>query len=572
MTDQKNLILAILLSVAIVFGFHFLYEKPRQEARQAELARQKALTEETVDVTQPRLTPGAAPVTEGPTGPRDRAEVIAAGNRIPISTPQLHGSINLIGGRIDDLSLANYHVTPDEDSPEVVLLSPVGTPSPYFAEFGWVGTEGMPVPGPETRWTADGGTLTPGDPLVLSWDNGQGLVFERVFAVDENFMFTVNQRVRNTGDAPAALSTYGRIQRRGTPETSGFFILHEGAVGVFDGVLQEFDYEDMQDTPDPLKTTGGWFGITDKYWLVSLIPDQSQTVDVRVVHQNATGADIYQVDYRTEAATLAPGQTVDTTHRLFAGAKKADLLDEYGDALNIPRFNYAVDWGWFFFLTIPFFHALHFLGGLFGNFGVAILVFTIFLRLLFFPLANKQYESFAKMKKLQPKMEELRKRFGEDRQQLSLKMMELYKTEKVNPLAGCLPILLQIPVFFALYKVLFVTIEMRHAPFFGWIDDLSAPDPTTIFNLFGLIPWDPPSMLMIGVWPLLMGVTMFLQQKLSPSNPDPVQQKVFLVLPFVFTFMMAAFPVGLVIYWTWSNTLAILQQWLIMRRMGVKMT
>ncbi|MFM2043523.1 MAG: rane protein insertase YidC [Pseudomonadota bacterium] len=586
MTDQKNLFLAFAIAIAILFGFHFFYEVPRQQAYQAELARQQALAEQNPEVPPPTAAVPGSPAA-GPTaipgsavpgsaapaaGPRDRAAVIGEGQRIPINTPSLHGSINLVGGRIDDLTLAQYRVSPEPGSEEVVLLSPTGTAHPYFADFGWVSADpAVRLPDGDAVWTASAAELVPGTPLVLSWDNGQGLVFERIFTVDQNYMFAVTQRVRNGGSDAVALSPFGRIQRRGTPATAGFYILHEGALGVFDGVLKEFDYPDIKDEATELTTTGGWFGITDKYWLVSLIPDQAVPVTARVFHQTSGGTDVYQIDYRSDATAIAPGAVVETTHRVFAGAKKVELLNAYGDALGITRFNYAVDWGWFFFFTIPFFHALHFLGGAFGNFGVGILIFTIFLRLLFFPLANKQYESFAKMKKLQPKMEELRKRYDSDRQQLSMKMMELYKTEKVNPLAGCMPILLQIPVFFALYKVLYVTIEMRHAPFFGWVIDLSAPDPTTIFNLFGLIPWDPPSFLMIGVWPLLMGFTMWLQMKLSPSNPDPIQQKVFMVLPFVFTYMMAAFPVGLVIYWTWSNVLSIAQQWYIMRRMGVKM-
>jgi YidC/Oxa1 family membrane protein insertase len=573
MTDQKNLILTIVISIAILFGFHFFYERPRQLAAQAEFQRQQALQADTTP--QPATTPGALPgAAADANAVRDRAAVLADNGRVALSTPSLHGSISLRGGRIDDLTLAKYKTTTDKSSPEVVLLSPLGASDPYFAEFGWVPASGQNVtlPKGDSVWTASADKLAPGQPVTLSFDNGQGLVFERTIAVDENYMFTVTERVRNQTGEPVSLYPYGFVQRRGTPHEAGMYILHEGPLGVLNGTLKEFKYKDLKEDgkTETLSSTGGWIGITDKYWLVSLIPDQKTDIEARVLHQRV-GTDLYQVDFRgTQALTVAPGATAETTHRLFAGAKVVSLLDEYSEKLGIADLNYAIDWGWFYFLTIPFFHALDFLGRAFGNFGLAILAFTVVLRLAFFPIANKQYEAFAKMKKLQPKMEELKKKHGENREALSMAMMALYREEKANPLAGCLPILLQIPVFFALYKVLYVTIEMRHAPFYGWVHDLSAPDPTTLFNLFGLIPWDPPSMLHIGIWPLLMGITMYLQQKLNPSNPDPIQQKVFMLLPFIFTYMMASFPAGLVIYWTWSNLLSILQQWVIMRRMGVK--
>lgn len=573
MTDQKNLILTIVISIAILFGFHYFYERPRQLAAQAEAQRQQALQAEQVPTMTPGATPGIGADANAP-AVRDRAAVVAETARVTIATPSLHGSINLRGGRVDDLTLAKYRTTPAKDSPEVVLLAPVGTEHPYYAEFGWVAAnagDGLALPKADTVWTASANTLTPDSPVTLTWDNGAGLVFERTFAVDADYMFTVTQRVRNQTGAPVALSPYGFVQRRGTPKTEGTYVLHEGPLAIVNGTLKEYKYKDLHEEPANLTSTGGWIGITDKYWLVGLIPDQSLTTDMRVLHQK-NSTDIYQVDYKAPAVTVAPGETTETTNRLFAGAKIVDMLNSYNEKLGIDSLDYAIDWGWFYFLTKPFFFGLDWLGSTIGNFGIAILVFTVFLRLAFFPIANKQYAAFAKMKKLQPKMEELKKKHGENREALSMEMMKLYKEEKANPLAGCLPILLQIPVFFALYKVLYVTIEMRHAPFYGWIHDLSAADPTTLFNLFGLIPWDPPSFLHIGVWPLLMGVTMWLQQKLNPSNPDPVQQKMFMLLPFIFTYMMASFPAGLVIYWTWSNLLSIAQQWVIMRRMGVKPT
>jgi YidC/Oxa1 family membrane protein insertase len=597
MSDQKNLILAITLSLAILFGFQFFYEAPRQKALQEEQARQRAQQEQLLanaPAAQPSAgvpaagadalpgspdtpaTVSAAPATAFPSGPRDRTTVLAETARVRIDTPALHGSLNLRGGRFDDLTLAGYRVDLAPTSPEVTLLSPTGaTGQPYFAEFGWVAAGGVSaanLPSTSTVWTATGGPLTPTRPVTLRWDNGQGLVFERQVAVDADYMFTVTDRVLNNGSAPVALAPYGRVQRIGTPQTQGFYILHEGPIGVFDSVLNEYSYADLLEDRRIIeaKSTGGWVGFTDKYWLVSLVPDQSRLVDVRVFHQSQGATDAYQTDFRNQPLTIEPGASAEAVHRLFAGAKIVDLLDRYKDG-GIARFTYAIDWGWFYFLTQPFFHALDFLGSNTGNFGIGIIIFTVFLRLAFFPLANKQYESFAKMKLLQPKLEELRARCGDDKQRMSMEMMNLYKQEKVNPLAGCLPILIQIPVFFALYKVLFVTIEMRHAPFYGWIQDLSAPDPTNLFTLFGLIPWVPPAFLHLGALPLLFGITMWLQMKLSPSNPDPIQQRIFMIMPFIFTYFTATFPAGLVIYWTWSNILAIGQQWLIMRRMGVKM-
>jgi len=568
MTDQRNLILAIALSIAILLGFQYFYEGPRvqQQRQQAQQAQQ---TEVPVNVPSP-----AAQVET----PKDAAQLVAeqfqAGTRVKIDTPALHGSVNLVGARIDDLKLADFRETTDPKSPEIVLLAPAGAPNAYYAEFGWVPEDRtQPVPDANTKWTAQGQTLSPDKPLTLTWDNGKGLVFERTIEVDKNFMFTVTQRVRNNSGQPVKLLPYSLVSRHGTPHTEGFYILHEGPLGVFDGKLAEHNYDDLREAGTITKTTtGGWIGITDKYWLVSLVPDQKSAQTARFVHTTANNQDRFQVDLMGQAVEVAPGGTVENTKRLFAGAKQVRLLDYYADQLGITNFDLAIDFGWFYFLTKPFFYALDFLGGLFGNFGVAILVFTVVVKAAFFPLANKSYQAMSKMKKLQPEMTKIRERFADDKVRQQQEMMALYKREKVNPMAGCLPIVIQIPVFFALYKVLFVTIEMRHAPFFGWIRDLSAPDPTTIFNLFGLIPWDPPALLMLGIWPIIMGITMWLQQKLNPAPPDPVQAKMFQILPIVFTFMLASFPAGLVIYWAWNNLLSIAQQWLIMRRMGVSVT
>ncbi|MEM7652937.1 MAG: membrane protein insertase YidC, partial [Pseudomonadota bacterium] len=411
-------------------------------------------------------------------------------------------------------------------------------------------------------------------PLVLTWDNGEGLIFKRTYTLDENYMFTVNQSVENNTGSPVQLFPFGRIIRHGQPDTLGFFILHEGLVGVFNETLSEIDYDDLiDDGPQKFSSAGGWLGFADKYWLVTLIPGQEDQVDATFRHYLRGGTDRFQVDYLSRSdtgITIPAGGRGESESHLFAGAKEVKVLQAYEEQLRIPRFEFAIDWGWLHFITRPFFWALDQINNVVGNFGIAILVLTVIIKLVFFPLANTSYKSMSRMKLLAPEMTKIRERFKDDRVAQQQEMMALYKREKVNPVSGCLPIIIQIPVFFALYKVLFVTIEMRHAPFFGWIQDLSAPDPTTMFNLFGLIPWDPPSLLMIGIWPLLMGFTMWFQQKLNPAPPDPIQAKVFMFLPIIFTFMLASFPAGLVIYWTWNNALSILQQWVIMKRMGVK--
>ncbi len=589
MLENKNLVLAVVLSVAILFAFNFLtkilYPQPApvQPAQQPQTSRPAepgiqpptaapgsaiAPPGAATDLAAPGATP--APATLG--SAQDRARMLAQTPRVRIDTPGMHGSIALVGGRIDDVTLVRYRETLDPNSPEIVLLSPLGSADPYFAETGWVAAGGaVDVPGPATQWIADRDTLTVDQPVTLYWDNEQGLVFKRTFTVDENYMFTIRQSVENTrGDAPS-LSPYALITRYGTPPTSGFFILYEGPLGVFNGTLEEVSYKEVQEKGVVThQTTGGWIGITDKYWQAVLIPDQKQPVTARFVHQRADNTNQYQVDFVGPQQTLAPGASIETESRLFAGAKVVTLIDHYEEKYGIEKFYLSIDWGWFRFLTRPMFYFLNYLHGLVGNFGIAILLLTVALKLVFFPLANKSYKAMSRMRKLQPEMMRLKERFGDDRTRLNQEMMALYKREKVNPASGCLPIVIQIPVFFALYKVLFVTIEMRHAPFFGWIGDLSAPDPTSVFNLFGLIPWNPPQFLMLGAWPLIMGVTMFLQQKLNPQPPDPIQAKMFTILPVVFTFMLAHFPAGLVIYWTWNNILSIIQQWVIMRRMGVK--
>jgi YidC/Oxa1 family membrane protein insertase len=406
--------------------------------------------------------------------------------------------------------------------------------------------------------------------VTLTWDNGEGLRFERRIAFDDAYMLTITQRIANDGEDPVSLFPYGLVSRWGTPSTLGYYILHEGPIGVLGGTLEEIDYDDLQEDGNvELPSRGGWLGITDKYWLTALVPDQASELTGTFRDNVVDGQNRYQVDYLRTARAVPAGGSIETTDRLFAGAKEVSQLDRYSEEYGIPLFDRAVDFGWFYFLTKPMFHVLHFFYKWTGNYGLAILLLTLRVKFLFFPLANKSYRAMSKMKKLQPEMMRLREQYGDDKMRMNQELMALYKKEKANPMSGCLPIVVQIPVFFALYKVLFVSIEMRHAPFFGWIHDLSAPDPTTIFNLFGLIPWDPPSFLMIGVWPLLMGATMFLQQKLNPQPADPMQARIMMMLPAMFIFLFATFPAGLVIYWTWNNILSIAQQWTIMKRMGV---
>jgi YidC/Oxa1 family membrane protein insertase len=572
--DQKNMILAIVLSIAIILGFYYFFELPRIKAQQEALEAARA--RQTEQQQQQKAAGPAESPAAGATAPAgaSRPEALAATPRLRIDSARLTGSIALTGARIDDLVLDDYEVTTTPGSPKIELLNPVGGANPYFAEFGWVAQGGsVPVPQRDSVWQASGQTLTPDQPVTLSWDNGAGLRFERIIALDRDYMFTVTQRVVNQGSEPVTLYPYGRVVRVGTPVTAGFYILHEGLIGVLNGTLREVDYEDAPRESDGRvreETTGGWLGITDKYWLVALAPDQQQTVTGEFSVKEAAGTPNYQADYLGGAVTVAPGAAAESTSRLFAGAKEVKLLERYRDQVGLPLFERAVDFGLLWFLTQPIFWVLDKIYRVAGNFGVAILLLTVMVKLLFLPLANKSYRAMSQMKKLAPQMQELKERHGEDRQKLNQEMMALYKREKVNPVSGCLPVVIQIPVFFALYKVLFVTIEMRHAPFYGWIQDLSAPDPTSIFNLFGLIPWDPPSLLAIGAWPLIMGVTMFLQQKLNPAPPDPIQAKMFMALPVVFTFMLAQFPAGLVIYWAWNNVLSIAQQRFIMWRMGVK--
>ena len=407
--------------------------------------------------------------------------------------------------------------------------------------------------------------------MTLTHDNGKGLKFTRTITIDDKYMFTIDDQVTNTGAEAVTLYPYARVSRHETPPIQGFYILHEGLIGVVDGGgLQEITYQSALDNPAAsFKSQNGWLGITDKYWATAIVPEQGKTFDATFLGKQSDGRDFFQTDYLMGPLSIAPGGTGQAQGRVFAGAKEVNVVDGYAETYGIPRFDRLIDWGWFYFLTKPLFYALDYFYKLVGNFGIAILIVTVIIKLILFPLANKSYVAMSRMKKLAPEMQRIKERYGDDRMRQQQAMMELYKKEKVNPASGCLPILVQIPIFFALYKVLFITIEMRHAPFFGWIKDLSAPDPTSIFNLFGLIPWEPPAFLLIGIWPIIMGITMWVQMKLNPAPPDPVQAKLFAWMPVFFTFLLASFPAGLVIYWAWNNLLSVIQQAVIMARQGV---
>ena len=572
--DQKNFIVAIVLSVLIIVGWQVAFPPSKQATQNGQ---QQAST------TTP---PGAPAAPTGPNGAQpgpgstpaqqpvvSRSEAVALTPRVTFSTPELVGSISLKGARIDDVQLVKYRETIDPKSPPVPVLSPVGSKSPYYAEFGWSASDpAIKVPGADTVWTSDAQSVAPGKPVKLTWDNGGGLVFGLTIAIDEFFMFDVKQSVENKTDKPVTLFPWSLIVRYGEPTYEGMYILHEGPYGVFNGTLKEFSYSDFKgNKQQKISTTGGWVGITDKYWMSVLVPDQKSKVDVSI-KQTGAGADVkYQIDYVGSGVAISPGATTTTEARLFAGAKIVRVISDYESKYGIEKFDLTIDWGWFWFFTKPLFWLLEWLYVHLGNFGLSILTLTVIVKAVFFPLANKSYAAMSKMKRLQPEMEKLKERYGEDRQRMNQELMQLYRREKVNPAAGCLPILVQIPVFFALYKVLYTTIEMRHQPFYGWIKDLSAPDPLTILTGFGLFPWDVPPFLHffnIGIWPIIMGVTMYLQQKLNPQPTDPVQARVFQFLPILFTFMLAPFAAGLVIYWAWSNTLSIAQQYMIMRRHG----
>ncbi|SEN90696.1 protein translocase subunit yidC [Gemmobacter aquatilis] len=578
MDDQnKNLILATALSFLVILVWFVLFP-PEEPAVDPNAPAAVQMTDAATPPAAPAAVaaqPEVAPVPEAP--------------RLAIDTPKLQGSISLLGGRIDDLSLKGYRVTQDPKSDLVRLLSPVGEEHAYYALYGWAPGGALQtgdVPDATTEWrVVSGSTLAPGQPVTLGWTNGKGLTFTRTLSVDEDYMFSITETVENAGTAPATLQPYGVVARHGRPTgLQNFYVLHEGVVGRSDGTLSEIKYDDLAELPVVEREgaqaevteakTDGWLGFTDKYWMTTLIPEQGKPYTA-VIKYNPT-ADIYQTETRQPAMTVAPGATAEVSSRLFAGAKEWETIRAYQNEDGIAGFIDSIDWGWFFFFTKPIFWLLHHLHGLIGNMGLAIMALTLVLKVLVLPLAYKSYVSMARMKELQPEMEALKERAGEDKTKLQKEMMQLYKDKKINPAAGCLPMLIQIPIFFSLYKVIFVTLELRHAPFIGWLTDLSAPDPSSLFNLFGLLPWaapEPGSFLalgFIGALPILLGISMWLQQKLNPAPADPAQAMIFTWMPWVFMFMLGSFASGLVLYWITNNSITFIQQYLIMRSHGHK--
>jgi YidC/Oxa1 family membrane protein insertase len=597
--NNRNFIMAIVLSIAVLLSWQYFYNGPKTKEREA-LKQQQAQQEKVAKPGQaapstappPSVADGAppkpssvpSPLTAGvpssaptPLG-TGRKAALAKSERLVVETPKLKGSISLNGARIDDLVMTRYRIAADPSSPAVTLFSPSGSANAFYAEHGWVadGASTPKLPTAASKWSVESGSkLTPENPVTLKWDNGEGLTFRRTISVDESYMFTLLQEVENKTGAAVSLFPYALLSRHGRPDVQSFYILHEGLVGVLgEENLQEIDYEDaIEDKVTIFKNVkGGWLGITDKYWAAVVAPDQRTPFQGRFSGNVVNTQERFQTDYLASAVQIPSGGKASVQGFLFAGAKEVDVVDAAAEKHKIDRFDLLIDWGWFYFLTKPLFFALDYFNKLVGNFGIAILLVTVLIKLALFPLANKSYVSMSKMKKLAPEMAKIKERYPDDKTRQQQATMEMYKKEKVNPASGCLPILVQIPVFFALYKVLFVTIEMRHAPFYGWIQDLSAPDPTTLFNLFGVIPWDPPNFLMVGIWPLIMGVSMFVQMRLNPAPPDPIQAQIFAWMPVMFTFLLAPFPAGLVIYWAWNNTLSVLQQSFIMKRQGVPIT
>ncbi|MDH6230878.1 YidC/Oxa1 family membrane protein insertase [Mesorhizobium soli] len=582
MENNRNFLITIALSVLILTLWQVFYMNPRVE-KERETARIEQQRVEAQKQTQPSSgevpaapqggVPGSNTGTAGAV-PESREQAVAASQRVKIDTPSIGGSINLTGARIDDVLLKDYHLTVDKNSPNIDLLNPSVLPNGYYAEIGFVGNaETGSVPGPDTVWTAEpNAVLTPTTPVTLTYTNDKGLTFKRTISIDANYMFTVTDTVTNSGSAPVSLSNYGRVIRFDKPLVASTYVLFEGLIGVTgkEG-LHEVKYSQIEKDKQvvPGKSDDGWLGITDKYWAVAMVPSSKQSFQPRFSYFD-DGRPRFQSDFMSDPMTVAPGQSGTVETLVFAGAKEVAKINAYEKDLNIRQFDLLIDWGWFYFITKPMFWLIDNLYKLLGNFGLAILATTVLVKAIFFPLANKSYKSMAKMKMVQPRMLEIREKYADDKMKQQQAMMELYKTEKINPLAGCWPVLIQIPVFFALYKVLYITIEMRHAPFFGWIQDLAAPDPTSLVNLFGLLPFAAPTFLHIGVWPLIMGVTMFLQMRMNPTPPDPTQAMIFNWMPVIFTFMLGSFPAGLVIYWAWNNTLSIIQQSVIMKRQGAK--
>ena len=570
--ESRNLILAIILSVGVLFIWSFFFEAPEQEMLNGEIesgdvseVNSNELDMEAIDEIERSLG-----ITENDNIGLD--EALSADKRVKIETNSIVGSINLKGLRIDDIVLKKYNETQEEFSEKIRVLQPIDTYDGYEVTFGWIKNQdaNFETPNAESIWKVSNGNaaLTSNNEVEFEWSNTTGQIFITTIGLDEDYLFDITQEVKNNSNEEIIINNASKVTRKQAPSLSGMFILHEGLLGVLQEKLELIDYDDLKDDEETLnfESDNGWVGITDKYWLAALIPDQNKSFKAIYTYDNG-----YIAYYRSLNATkVAAGSDHIVESQIFIGAKEAKLIDRYQEDYGIYNFDLAIDWGWFYFLTKPLFNVIYFFSELSGNFGLAIIILTVITRIVFFPLANWSFISMAKMKMLQPEMTRIKELHKDDRAQQQQALMALYKKEKVNPISGCLPILIQIPFFFAIYKMLFVSIEMRHAPFYGWIQDLAAKDPTTIFNLFGLIPWDPPSFMIIGIWPVLMGLTMYIQQKLNPAPPDPIQARIFMFFPLFITILLAQFAAGLVIYWTTNNVLSIIQQWIINKRTTVK--
>jgi len=555
--DTKNIIAAISLSAAVIILYSLFFAPTPQERKQ--IQSEKNNTSETTDAPSLEQSEQVSKIS--------RTEAINEENRIIFENDSIKGSISLTGSSIDDLTFKKYTKTLNGND-NIVLLNPKKVENGYYVETGWVTTnKNIKIPNSNSIWKIEGNKkLTPNSPIRLIWTNDDDITFEKKISLDNQYLFTVNQTIINNSEKTYNFYTYGQIIRNKAPKVTNFYILHEGMLGVFDDQLIEEDYDDIEEKKYSVNSETGWLGITDKYWITSIIPEEKKKFRAEFDYKNKFRANFIE----TGATEVRANESKTNIINIIIAAKEVEVIDGYAENLNISKYDLAIDWGWFYFIVKPLFFAIDYFFKLTGNFGIAIILITACIRLAFFPLANYSFRSMAKMKVLQPEMARLKELHKEDKMKLQQEMMALYKKEKVNPVSGCLPIFIQIPFFFAIYKMLFVTIEMRHQPFFGWIKDLSERDPTSIFNLFGLIPWDPPSFLIIGAWPILMGVTMFLQQKLNPAPPDPVQAKIFMFFPLFLTVILAPFPSGLVIYWTINNVLTMAQQYVIMKRTTVK--
>ena len=557
--DSKNVLLAVILSTAVIVIWSVMFPPPEIE---------NTTSDDTTIVEKNESKPQAPKIKiKDPDKKITRQDAIKQSDRINISNEKIFGTISLNGALIDDVTLKNYKETLNEDSKQVVILNPKKSENGYFLETGWATSENIKVPNHNSKWRVIGNnTLTPKQPVTIQWNNNEGLIFIKKLTIDDKYLIIVEDSVQNLSQKNINLFHYSQITRNKKPDVQNFYILHEGLIGVVGEELKELSYEDIIEKKEAYKNNSGWFGITDKYWLSAIIPQKGKNFNAEFTYDKQFKAN-YII---TDPTIINSNETKKNVATLFIGAKEVSVVDGYAEQSGINKFDLAIDWGWFFYFTKPIFFVIDYLYKISGNFGIAIILLTAAVRLIFFPLANYSFVSMAKMKALQPEMQRLKDLYKDDKQKIQMEMMNLYKREKVNPVSGCLPVLIQLPFFFAIYKVLFVTLEMRHAPFFGWIQDLSAPDPTTIFNLFGLIPWDPPSFLIIGIWPILMGLTMWIQQKLNPAPPDPIQAKIFMFFPFFLTILLASFPSGLVVYWTINNVLTMAQQYVIIRKTKTK--